>query len=117
MDFVLNFAMCSADFTCVNGSTIQIVFTNCFKGLTFWILNKKFQETASPSTVCSFIKLAQNTIVTTTSKLNLSLNASHIHHTHLFLRRCQAQVLDTFRYAANEFYSKIFFTVYSRLLL
>ena len=26
MDFVLNFAMCSADFTCVNGSTIQIVF-------------------------------------------------------------------------------------------
>ena len=24
-DFVLNFAMCSADFTCVNGSTIQIV--------------------------------------------------------------------------------------------
>ena len=27
MDFVLNFAMCSADFTCVNGSTIQIVFS------------------------------------------------------------------------------------------
>ena len=26
MDFVLNFAMSSADFTCVNGSTIQIVF-------------------------------------------------------------------------------------------
>ena len=25
MDFVLNFAMCLADFTCVNGSTIQIV--------------------------------------------------------------------------------------------
>ena len=25
MDFVLNFAMCSADFTCVNRSTIQIV--------------------------------------------------------------------------------------------
>ena len=24
--------------------------------------------------------------------------------------------MDTFRYAANEFYSKIFFTVYSRLL-
>ena len=54
--------------------------------------------------------------MTTTSKLNLSLNASHIHYTHLFLRRCQVQVLDTFRYAANEFYSKIFFTVYSRLL-
>ena len=27
MDFVLNFAMCSADFTCVNGSTIEIVFS------------------------------------------------------------------------------------------
>ena len=27
MDFVLNFAMCLADFTCVNGSTIQIVFS------------------------------------------------------------------------------------------
>ena len=27
MDFMLNFAMCSADFTCVNGSTIQIVFS------------------------------------------------------------------------------------------
>ena len=67
--------------------------------------------------VCSFIKLAQNTIVTTTSKLNLSLNASHIHYTHHFLRRCQVQVLDTFRYAANEFYSKVFFTVYSRLLI
>ena len=27
MDFVLNFAMCLADFTCVNRSTIQIVFS------------------------------------------------------------------------------------------
>ena len=25
VDFVLNFAMCSADFSCVNGSTIQLV--------------------------------------------------------------------------------------------
>ena len=73
-------------------------------------MNKNFQETASLSIVlsCSFIKLAQNTIVTTTSKLNLTLNASHIHYTHHFLRRCQVQVLDTFRYAANEFYSKIY---------
>ena len=53
--------------------------------------------------------------MTTTSKLNLSLNASHIHYTHHFLRRCQVQVLDTFRSPANEFYSKIFFTVYFRL--
>ena len=79
-------------------------------------MNKNFQETASLSIFLSlFINLAQNTIVTTTSKLNLSLNASHIHHTHHFLRRCQVQVLDTFRSAANEFYSKIFFTVYFRL--
>ena len=27
MDFVVNFAMCSADFTCVNGSTIEILFS------------------------------------------------------------------------------------------
>ena len=54
--------------------------------------------------------------MTTTSKLNLSLNASHIHHTHHFLRRCQVQVLDTFRYAANKFYSKIFFTFKIRIL-
>ena len=27
MDFVLNFEMCSADFTCVKRSTIQIVFS------------------------------------------------------------------------------------------
>ena len=40
---------------------------------------------------------------------------SHIHYTHHFLRRCQVQVLDTFRSSANEFYSKILFTVHSRL--
>ena len=76
-------------------------------------MNKNFQEAADLSTVLSFsfIKLAQNTIVTTTSKLNLSLNAFHIHYTHYYLRTCQVQVLDTLRYAANEFYSKIFFTV------
>ena len=47
MDFVLNFAMCSADFTCVNGSTIQIVFSELLKGLTFWILNKIFKTSLS----------------------------------------------------------------------
>ena len=51
------------------------------------------------------------------SKLNLSLNASHIHYMHLFLRRFQVQVLDTFRYTANEFYLKMFVTVYSTLLM
>ena len=29
------------------------VFPNCFKGLTFWTLNKNFQETASLSIVLS----------------------------------------------------------------
>ena len=47
-------------------------------------------------------------MVTTTSKLNLSLNASHIHYTHNFLQRCQVQVLDTFRYTANDFFRKCF---------
>ena len=56
-------------------------------------------------------------IVTTTPKLNLSLNASHIRYAHHFLRRCQVQFLDTFRYTANEFYSQMFFTVYSRILI
>ena len=55
MDFVLNFSMCTADFTCVNGSTIEIVFSELFKGLTFWILNKNFQETASLSIVLSLV--------------------------------------------------------------
>ena len=40
--------------------------------------------------------------------LNLSLNASHIHYKHHFLRRCQVQVLDTPRYAANDFLRKYF---------
>ena len=35
MDFVLNFAMCSADFTCVNGSTIQIVFSELLLRINF----------------------------------------------------------------------------------
>ena len=48
MDFVLNFAMCSADFTCVNDPD-----PNCFKGLTFWTLNKTFQETAYLSIILS----------------------------------------------------------------
>ena len=30
MDFVLNFAMWTTDFTCVNGSTIEIVFSELF---------------------------------------------------------------------------------------
>ena len=71
MDFVLNFAMCSADFTRVNGSTIQIVsLVNYLKGLTFWILNTNFQETASLSIVLSFfIHKISSRPVTTTSKL------------------------------------------------
>ena len=52
---MLNFAMCSADFIRVNGSTIQIVsLGNYLKGLTFLILNTNFRETASLSIVLSF---------------------------------------------------------------
>ena len=70
-------------------------------------MNKNFQETASLSIVLSLF------IHKISSKHDRDYN---IHYKHHFLRRCQVQVLDTFRYAANEFYSKIFFTVYSRLL-
>ena len=43
---------------------------------------------------------------------------SHSLHASLFAKMSGwLQVLDTCRYAANEFYSKIWFTVYSRLLI
>ena len=35
MDFVLNFAMCSANFTSVNGSMIQIVFSKLLLRINF----------------------------------------------------------------------------------
>ena len=35
MDFVLNFAMCSADFTCVNGSTLQLVLCELIWRINF----------------------------------------------------------------------------------
>ena len=39
------FAMCSADWTCVNGCRIQLVlYANCFLGLTYGFLKKNFQE-------------------------------------------------------------------------
>ena len=68
MDFVLNFAMCSADFTCVNGSTIQIVFSELF-----WILYKNFQETVSLSIVLSLFTHKIS------SKHDRDYSASHIH--------------------------------------
>ena len=122
MDFVLNFAMCSADFACVNGSTIQIVLCELLKGLTFWILSKNFQETASPSIVLSlFTQISAKHVCDTTASKLVTLHAS-------LLRRCdvdefytifqfRVQFLDTFRYAANEFYSKICFTAFYRLLI
>ena len=44
----------------------------------FWIKIFKERLLCLLLWICSFIKLSQNTIVTTTSKFNLSLNASHI---------------------------------------
>ena len=39
-----NFAMCSADLTCVNGSTIQLVLHELLLRINLWVLNKNFQE-------------------------------------------------------------------------
>ena len=98
-DFVLNFAMCSADFTLVNGSTIQIMsLANYLKGWTFWILTTNFQETASLSIVLSFF-------------IHPSWNGSHL--AHITFAKMSANFiqfllsgsgLDTFQYTANEFY-------------
>ena len=56
--------MCSVDLTCVNGSRIQLVlYANCFLGLTYGFLNKNFKEIKLCICRCSFITLAQNTIV------------------------------------------------------
>ena len=74
----------------------------------FWIKIFKKRLLCLLFWVCSFIKLAQNTIVTTTSKPNLSLNASHIHYTHHFLLRCQAQVLALFVTQLLNFIRKYF---------
>ena len=102
-DFVLNFAMCSADFTLVNGSTIQIVpLANYLKGWTFWfsLLIFKKRLLCLLFWVSSFIKLAHP-----------SWNGSHL--THITFAKMSANFiqfllsgsgLDTFRYTANEFY-------------
>ena len=102
-------------------------YANCFKGLTFRILSKNVQEMASLSIVLNFFihKISsKHDRDTTASKLNLSL--MHLKWHASLLRRCrqilyncyfQVQFLDTFRYTANEFHSKISFTVYSRLLI
>ena len=37
IDFMLNFAMYSADFTCVNGSTIQIVIPELQMIINVWV--------------------------------------------------------------------------------
>ena len=56
--------MCSAGLTYVNESSIQLVlYANCFLGLTYGFLNKSFQEMKLFICYCSFITLAQNTIV------------------------------------------------------
>ena len=52
--------------------------------------------------------------VTTTSKFNLSFLTFITSIT--FCEEMSGSGFGHFRYAANEFYSKIFFTVYSRLL-
>ena len=65
-------------------------YANSFKGLTFWILNKNLQETASLSIVLSLSihKISsKHDRDTTASKLaEFKLNASHIHYTHHFCK-------------------------------
>ena len=102
-DFVLNFAMCSADFTLVNGSTIQIVpLANYLKGWTFWfwLLIFKKRLLCLLFWVSSFLK-----------SVHPSWNGSHL--THITFVKMSANFisfllsgsgLDTFRYTANEFY-------------
>ena len=56
--------MCSADLTYANESRIQLVlYANFFLGITHGFLNKSFQEIKLFICYCSFITLAQNTIV------------------------------------------------------
>ena len=80
---------------------------------------KNFQETASLSIVWSLFihKISSKHDRDYNTQAEFKLNASHIHYAHYILRKFQVQFLDTFRYAANEFFSQIFFTVYSRLLI
>ena len=101
MDFVLNFSMCSADFTRVNGSTIQIVsLANYLKGLTFWILNTNFQETASLSIVLSFfIHKISSRPVTTTSKLKWFSPYTH----HFCEDVGEFYTIFTFRFSCGHF--------------
>ena len=57
------FAICSADLTCVNGSTIQLVLHELLFRINSWILNKQFKVINLFICYCSFITLAQKTIV------------------------------------------------------
>ena len=94
--------MCSADFTRVNGSTIQIVsLANYLKGLTFLILNANFQETASLSIVLSFfIHISYYDIQV---EMVLTLHAS-------LLRRCR-------RILYNFYFQVQFWTLFDTQLI
>ena len=82
-------------------------------------MNKNFQETAYRSIILSLFihkissKHDRNYNIQAEFKLKCF---SHSLHASLFAKMSGSD-LDTFRYAANEFYLKIFFAVYSRLLL
>ena len=57
------FAMCSADLTCVNGSTIQFLLREVLLRINFGFLIRNFQEIKLFICRCSFITLAQKTTV------------------------------------------------------
>ena len=61
---IWNWFFCSADWTWVNGSRIQLVlYANCFLGLTYGFFKKKFQEIKLFICHFAFITLTQNMIV------------------------------------------------------
>ena len=87
-----------------------------------------FEETASLSIVLSLlihkISSKHDRDTTVSMQVAFKLNASHITRitfskmsADLYNFYFQVQSLDTFRFAANGFYSKISFAVYFRLLI
>ena len=62
-DFLLNFDMFSSAFTCVNGSTIQLVLSEFQLRINLWLSEQKFSRN-NLSVYCSFTTLAQETVKT-----------------------------------------------------
>ena len=44
IDFMLHYAMCSADVTCLNGSTVQLVLRELLLRINSWVFENKFSR-------------------------------------------------------------------------